>query len=60
MAGAVISRGLMLAASVLGARMLGKTGFGELDMIRSTVGMFGGFTVATLGIGHRSSKLRYF
>ena len=32
MAGAVISRGLMLAAFVLVARMLGKTGFGELGM----------------------------
>ena len=43
MAGAVISRGLMLVASVLVARMLGKVGFGELGMIRSSVGMFGVF-----------------
>ncbi|PQP33980.1 polysaccharide biosynthesis protein, partial [Desulfobacteraceae bacterium SEEP-SAG9] len=34
-AGVVISRGLMLAASVLVARMLGKTGYGELGMIQS-------------------------
>lgn len=50
MAGAVISRGLMLAASVLVARMLGKTIFGELGMIRSTVGMFGVFAGFGLGL----------
>jgi len=50
MTGAVISRGLMLAASVLVARILGKTGFGELGMIRSTVGMFGVFAGFGLGL----------
>ena len=54
MAGAVISRGLMLAASVLVARMLGKTIFGELGMIRSTVGMFGVF--AGFGLGLTATK----
>lgn len=54
MAGAVISRGLMLAASVLVARMLGKMGFGELGMIRSTVGMFGIF--AGFGLGLTATK----
>ena len=54
MAGAVISRGLMLAAWVLVARMLGKTGFGELGMIRSTVGMFGVF--AGFGLGLTATK----
>lgn len=54
MAGAVISRGLMLAASVLVARMLGKTGFGELGMIQSTVGMFGVF--AGFGLGLTATK----
>lgn len=54
MAGAVISRGLMLAALVLVARMLGKTGFGELGMIRSTVGMFGVF--AGFGLGLTATK----
>jgi len=54
MAGAVISRGLMLCASVLVARMLGKTGFGELGMIRSTVGMFGVF--AGFGLGLTATK----
>ncbi|MCR4307700.1 MAG: oligosaccharide flippase family protein [Candidatus Berkelbacteria bacterium] len=54
MAGAVISRGLMLAASVLVARMLGKTGYGELGMIQSTVGMFGVF--AGFGLGLTATK----
>ena len=54
MAGAVISRGLMLAAWVLVARMLGKTGYGELGMIQSTVGMFGVF--AGFGFGLTATK----
>jgi len=54
MAGAVISRGLMLGASVLVARMLGKTVYGELGMIRSTVGMFGIF--AGFGLGLTATK----
>lgn len=54
MAGAVISRGLMLCAMVLVARMLGKTGFGELGIIRSTVGMFGVF--AGFGLGLTATK----
>jgi len=44
----------MLAASVLVARMLGKTGYGELGMIRSTVGMFGVF--AGFGLGLTATK----
>ncbi len=54
MAGAVTSRGLILCATVLVARMLGKTGFGELGMIRSTVGMFGVF--AGFGLGLTATK----
>lgn len=54
MAGAVISRCLMLCAAVLVARMLGKTIFGELGMIRSTVGMFGIF--AGFGLGLTATK----
>ena len=54
MTGAVISRGLMLVAFVIVARMLGKTGFGELGMIRSTVGMFGIF--AGFGLGVTATK----
>ncbi len=44
----------MLAASVLVARMLGKTGYGELGMIQSTVGMFGVF--AGFGLGLTATK----
>ena len=54
MAGSVISRGLMLCATVLVARMLGKTGYGELGMIQSTVGMFGVF--AGFGLGLTATK----
>ncbi len=50
MAGTVISRGLMLFASILVARILGKTGFGELGIIQSTVGMFGVFAGFGLGL----------
>lgn len=53
-AGAVISHGLMLIALVFVARMLGKTGFGELGMIRSTVGMFG--VLAGFGLGVTATK----
>jgi len=54
MAGSVISRGLMLCATVLVARMLGKTVYGELGMIQSTVGMFGVF--AGFGLGLTATK----
>ena len=54
MAGAVISRGLMLCANILVARMLGKTVFGELGMIQSTIGMFGVF--AGFGLGLTATK----
>jgi len=52
--GAVISRGLIFAAWVVVARLLGKTGYGELGMIQSTVGMFGVF--AGFGLGLTSTK----
>jgi O-antigen/teichoic acid export membrane protein len=54
MAGAVISRGLMLVATICVARILGKTGYGELGMIQSTVGMFG--TFAGFGLGLTATK----
>ncbi|MBP7936777.1 MAG: oligosaccharide flippase family protein [Phycisphaerae bacterium] len=54
MAGAVVSRSLMLFASILIARILGKTGFGELGIIQSTVGMFGVF--AGFGLGLTATK----
>jgi len=50
MSGSVISRGLMLCATILVARMLGKTGYGELGMVQSTVGMFGVFAGFGLGL----------
>jgi O-antigen/teichoic acid export membrane protein len=54
LAGAVISRGFTLGASIVCARFLGKTGFGELGMIQSTVGTFGIF--AGLGLGLTATK----
>ncbi len=52
--GTVVSQALGLATSVVTARFLGKTGFGELGMINSTVGMFGIF--AGLGLGLTTTK----
>jgi O-antigen/teichoic acid export membrane protein len=54
LAGAVVSRGFLLAASVACARFLGKEGFGALGMIQSTAGMFGVF--AGLGLGLTATK----
>lgn len=54
LAGAVISRGLGLLSSILVARLLGKTGFGELGIIQSTVGMFG--AIAGFGLGLTATK----
>jgi O-antigen/teichoic acid export membrane protein len=54
MAGSVISRGLMLCATVLVARILGKTVYGELGLLQSTVGMFG--TFAGFGLGLTATK----
>src|SRR6516164_6532335 len=53
-AGAMISRGFLLAASVVCARFLGKEGFGTLGMIQSTAGMFG--ILAGLGLGITATK----
>jgi O-antigen/teichoic acid export membrane protein len=54
LAGAVVSRGFLLAASIVCARFLGKEGFGALGMIQSTAGMFGIF--AGLGLGLTATK----
>ena len=54
LAGAIIFRGLTLCASIVCARFLGKTGFGELGMIQSTVGTCGIF--AGLGLGLTATK----
>ncbi|MCK5173874.1 MAG: oligosaccharide flippase family protein [Planctomycetes bacterium] len=53
-AATVLAQGLTFVASVVVARLLDPTGFGELEMIRSTVGMFGVF--AGLGIGLTATK----
>jgi O-antigen/teichoic acid export membrane protein len=54
LSGAVISRGFTLGAAIVCARILGKTGFGELGMIQSTVGTFG--ILAGLGLGLTATK----
>ncbi|HUT09665.1 MAG TPA: oligosaccharide flippase family protein [Thermoguttaceae bacterium] len=50
LAGAVISRGMMLAASVFVARLLGREVFGEFGIIRNTVTVFGTFVGISLGM----------
>lgn len=52
--GTVIAQGLSMVASIVVARLLGKTGFGELGMINSTVGTFGVF--AGVGLGLTATK----
>ena len=52
--GAVVSRGLTLASSVVAGRLLGTTGFGEIGMIQSTQGLFG--IVAGAGLGLAATK----
>lgn len=54
MAGSLVSQGLMLFASILVARILGKTEYGELGIIRSTVNMFTVF--AGFGLGLTATK----
>ena len=49
-----MARGLGLLSSILVARMLGKSGFGELGIIQSTIGMFG--TLAGFGLGMTATK----
>lgn len=52
--GSVLSQGLMLLATIFVARILGKTEYGELGMIRSTVSMFAVF--AGFGLGMTATK----
>jgi O-antigen/teichoic acid export membrane protein len=54
LAGAGVSRGLALLASILVARMLGREGFGELGIIQGSVAMFG--TFAGFGLGLTATK----
>lgn len=52
--GASVSRGLMLAASILVARILGCEVYGEFSIIRSTVSMF--LVFAGFGLGMTATK----
>jgi len=54
LSGALISRVLGLVSSFVVARILGKSGFGELGIIQSTVGMFQVF--AAFGLGLTATK----
>lgn len=50
----IASRGSALVATIVVARMIGTTGFGELGIIQSTVGMFG--TFAGMGLGLTATR----
>ncbi|MEN6372111.1 MAG: oligosaccharide flippase family protein [Armatimonadota bacterium] len=52
--GSMVVRALGLVSSMCIARMLGKTGFGELGVIQSTLGAFGLF--AGFGLGTTATK----
>lgn len=54
MAGTILSRGMMFAASVFVARILGKASYGELGIIYATISMFGIF--AGFGLGLTATK----
>ena len=48
--GTVLSQGLQLLATIFVARWLGKSEYGELGVVRSTIGMFGVFVGLGLGL----------
>jgi len=52
--GSSISYGTAFGASLLCAQMLGKSGFGELSMVRNTISTIGIF--AGLGLGLTATK----
>jgi O-antigen/teichoic acid export membrane protein len=54
LAGAVIARGMGVVSSIIVARLLGITAFGEFAMIQGTVWMVGNF--AGLGLGITATK----
>lgn len=54
LAGTLISQSLQLAAMIFVARWLGKHEYGELGIVKSTVGMFGVFV--GLGLGLTATK----
>lgn len=54
MAGTVVSQALATLASIISARLLGRTGFGEFGMVVGTVGTFG--WLAGMGLGVTTTK----
>lgn len=52
--GAVLSRGLGVVASIFVARLLGRSGMGQLGIVQSTVGIFSAF--AGMGMGLTATK----
>lgn len=54
LAGSLISKGMGLLSSILVARMIGKSVFGELGVIQNTIGMLG--TFAGFGLGLTATK----
>lgn len=52
--GTLVSRGMNMVAMVLVARMLGRSEFGEIGIIQSTIGMFQ--TLAGFGLGWAATK----
>jgi len=52
--GTAISQGLIMAASIVAARLLSAEQYGELGMIRSTIGML--TTIAGFGLGTSAAK----
>ncbi|MFN0149857.1 MAG: oligosaccharide flippase family protein [bacterium] len=52
--GVTCSRGSLLVSMIVAARLLGRTAFGELGVIQSTVGMLQSFGV--LGMGQTATK----
>src|SRR5215472_10010244 len=54
LSGAVAARTFGLLSSLIVARILGTSGFGELGLIQSTIGMLG--TLGGFGLGLTSTK----
>lgn len=57
--GAIISRALTLIASVLAARFLGTEDFGAFGIVQSTLGLFGVFAGAGLGLATTKYVAQY-
>lgn len=54
LAGNVLSKGLVLLSTIAIAHILGKTGYGEYSMIRTTIFMF--IALASVGVGATTTK----